>query len=143
MCISFLNPFPVLYLRVKYVRYNRNFLLQFLSPCKAKPPSLSLDMIGLELLDPSSLKFFRGPGTFSFAIPPARQASIGLGFSSSTLGKGTAGSFSQIGNFATPGGSKLNSEDRFATSNRAVSVTGDTARSGPGRERTRSKRSEK
>ena len=117
-------------------------------------------MIGLEPNDPSSLKSTRGGSgrhrTSLSAIPPARKASIGLGFSPSTLGKGTAGSFNQMDNFATQGGSKLNSEDRFAASNRAASVTGDTgmpfealpigltptARSGPGRERT-GKKSEK
>ncbi len=126
-----------------------------MSLCKEKPPSLPpLDMIGLEPNDASSLTLTRGGSgrhrTSSSAIPPARQASIGLGFS-------PRGSFNQMGNFATQGGSKLNSEDRFAASNRAVSVTGTTgmpfgarpigltrtASSGPGRERTRSKRGEK
>jgi len=126
-----------------------------MSLCTEKPVSSPLDKFALELLDPSLFNLFRSPGchrTSSFAIPPARQAFIG-GFLPSTLGKGTAGSFNQMDNFATQGGSKLNSEDRFAGCNRAVSVTGTTgmpfarpigltrtAGSGPGRESTCSKR---
>jgi len=42
-------------------RYDRNTLLQFSSICKEKPAFfLSLDVIGLELLDPSSLNLACG-----------------------------------------------------------------------------------
>ncbi len=124
------------------------------------PPIPPLDVIGLETNDLSSLNLARGGSgrhrTSSSAISPAHKASIGIGFSPSTLGKGTVDSFNEMGDFATQGDSKLNNEDRFAACNRAASVTGDTgmpfealpigltriARSGPGCERT-SKRSEK
>jgi len=130
-----------------------------MSICKEKPATLPpLDAIGLEPVDQASLSMTRGGSgrhrTSSGAIPPSRQASIGLGFSPSTLGKGTS-SFNPMGNFATVGASKLSSEDRFAASARAASVSGApgmpfarpmamtrTASQG-GRERTRSKRGEK
>ena len=96
--------------------------------------------------------------TSSATLPPARQAPIGLGLSSSTMGKGVSSSFNPMGNFATGGASKLSSEDRFAASSRAASVSGaagmqfarpmpltrTASTGGPTpRERTRSKRGEK
>jgi translation initiation factor 4G len=134
-----------------------------MSICKEKPASLPpLDAIGIEPLDHSSLHLMRGGSgrhrTSSAALPPARQASIGLGFSPSTMGKGVPNSFNPMGNFGTGGPSKLSSEDRFAASSRAASVSGAagmqfqrpmaltrTASTGPTatRERTRSKRGEK
>ncbi|KAF9529696.1 hypothetical protein CPB83DRAFT_893220 [Crepidotus variabilis] len=110
-------------------RYDRDFLLQFMLICKEKPASLPpLDAIGLEPIDPSSLSMTRGGSgrhrTSSAAtLPPSRQASIGLGFSPSTLGKGA--NFNTMGQFTV--GSKLSSEDRFAASTRAASASG-----GPG-----------
>jgi translation initiation factor 4G len=97
--------------------------------CKEKPASLPpLDAIGIEPLDTSSLHLMRsGSGrhrTSSTALPPARQASIGLGFSSTTMGKGASTPYNLMGNFATGGSSKLTSEDRFAASSRAASVSG-------------------
>jgi len=112
-------------------RYDRDFLLQFMSICKEKPASLPpLDAIGLEPLDSSSLHIARGGSsrhrTSSAALPPARQASIGLGLLSSNLSKGALSSFHPMGNFATAGASKLSSEDHFAASSpsRAISVGG-------------------
>jgi translation initiation factor 4G len=54
--------------------------------CKEKPASLPpLDAIGIEPLDSSPLYIMRGRSsrerTSSVALPPAQQASIGLGFS--------------------------------------------------------------
>ena len=100
-----------------------------MSICKEKPASLPpLDAIGLEPLDSSSLHIARGGSghhrTSSAALPPACQAPIGLGLSSSSLSKGASSSFHPMGNFATAGASKLSSEDRFAASSRAVSVGG-------------------
>jgi len=102
-----------------------------MSICKGKRASLPpLDAIGLEPLDSSSLHITRASGgsgrhrTLSAALPPARQAPIGLGLSSSSLSKGASSSFHPMGNFATAGASKLSSEDRFAASGRAVSVGG-------------------
>jgi len=159
------SPLPELNQNAKEgkFRYDRDFLLQFMSLCKEKPATLPpLDAIGLEPVDHSSLGMTRGGSgrhrTSSGAIPPSRQASIGLGFSPSTLGKGANNSF-PMGNFGTVGASKLgNSDDRFAASTRAASVSGAGAMQfarpmamtrtastgGPGtRERTRSKRGEK
>ena len=88
-----------------------------------KPPSLPpLDAIGIEPLDHSSLHLMR---RLSLHIvlhlaSPARQASISLGFSPGTMGKGVP----NLGNFGTGGASKLSSEDRFAESPRATSVSG-------------------
>ena len=140
-------------------RYDRDFLLQFMSICKEKPATLPpLDAIGIEPLDHSSLHLMRGGSgrhrTSSTVLPPSRQALIGLGFAPSTMGKGVPNSFNPMGNLGT---GKLSSEDRFNAS-RATSVSGAagmqfqrpmalarTASSGPSatRERTRSKRGEK
>jgi len=107
--------------------FDRDFLLQFMSICKGKPATL--DNIGLDPanpLDQASLSRTRGGKgrhrTSSGAIPPSRQATIDLGFSPTALGKGTS-SFNPMGNFATVGASKLSSEDRFAASSRAASVS--------------------
>jgi translation initiation factor 4G len=109
-------------------------------------------MIGLEPNDSSSLHLTRGGSgrhrKSSSAIPSACQASIGLGFSPSTLGKGTVGSFNQMGNFATQDGCKLNTEDHFAVPflslaslafARLIGLTW-TASSGPGRESKRGRK---
>ncbi|KAK0212418.1 hypothetical protein DFS33DRAFT_25830 [Desarmillaria ectypa] len=155
-------------------RYDRDFLLQFMSICKEKPESLpALDAIGLEPSDQSSYPMSRGGSgrhrQSSGPVPPQRQNSTGLGFNpGSSFGKGSSSStFSMggMGNFATIGGSKLNSDDRFNISNnmRATSVSGAAAmpfggrpsqmqrtasQGGPGgapmgSNRTRSKRGEK
>ena len=61
----------------------------------------------------------------SGVVPPSRQASIGLGFTPSVLGKPGANNLFSMGNFGTMGaGSKLSSEERYANSNRAASVSG-------------------
>ncbi|KAF9485987.1 hypothetical protein BDN70DRAFT_870471 [Pholiota conissans] len=145
-------------------RYDREFLLQFMSICKEKPAMLPpLDAIGLEPTDQHHMARGGSGRKGSGAIPPQRQGSIGLGFSSNTFGgKGAGNPFGGMGNFATPGASKLNSEERFATSTRAASVSGapgmqfsggrptpmtrTASQGGPGaplRDRTRSKRGEK
>jgi len=134
-----------------------------MSICKEKPATLPpLDAIGIEPLDHSSLHLMRGGSgrhrTSSAALPPQRQASIGLGFSPGTMGKGVSNSFNPMGNFGTGAASKLSSEDRFAASSRAASVSGAagmpfarpmpmtrTASTGPmaQRDRVRSKRGER
>jgi translation initiation factor 4G len=131
-----------------------------MSICQEKPASLPpLDAIGIEPLDPSSLNLMRGGSgchrTSSAALPPAYQASTGLGFSPTTMGKGASGSYISMGNFAT-GASKLSSEDWFAASSHAASVssmpfahpmplTRTASTGGPTgtHERTHSKRGEK
>lgn len=139
-----------------------------MSVCKEKPDNLPpLDAIGLEPTDQASLTLSRGGSgrhrQGSGAVQPSRQPSVGLGFSSSGFGKpGSTNPFS-MGNFATPGASKLNSDERFnlATSGRAASVSGaaipfgrpsqmqrTASQGGPGgvpipSNRTRSKRGEK
>lgn len=109
-------------------RYDRGFLLQFMEICKEKPDNLPpLDAIGLEPNgDPPSHAMSRGGSgrhrNGSGAIPPSRQASVGLGFSSGFGKPGGATPFS-MGNF---GASKLSSDERFnlANASRSVSVSG-------------------
>ena len=110
-------------------RYDREFLLQFMSVCKERPATLPpLDAIGLEPVDHAHAMTRGGSGHHrpSSAVPPSRQASIGLGFTPSALGKPGANNLFIMGNFGTMGaGSKLSSsEERYANSNRAASVSG-------------------
>lgn len=107
-------------------RYDREFLLQFMSICKEKPDMLPpLDAIGLEPTDQLSLSMSRGGSgrhrQGSGAVAPARQASVGLGLGG--FGKPGSSNFT-MGNFAPP--SKLSSDERFnlSTSGRAASVSG-------------------
>jgi translation initiation factor 4G len=82
---------------------------------------------GLEPVDHTHAKSRGGSGHHrpSSAVPPSRQASIGLGFTPSALGKSGANNLFSMGNFGTMGtGSKLSSEERYANSNRAASVSG-------------------
>ena len=59
----------------------------------------------------------------SNAVPPSHQASVGLGFTPSALGKSGANNLFSMGNFAMMGaGSKLSSEEQYANSNHAASV---------------------
>lgn len=148
-------------------KYDREFLLQFMSICKEKPDALpSLDAIGLEPSEQGQFPMSRGGSgrRSTSAMTPAnsRQASIGLGIG--TFGKVGAPNPFSMGNFATPsGGGKLSGEERFAiSSSRAVSVGGPAglpfgrpsplvrtpSQGGPsvhpmGSNRTRSKRGEK
>jgi translation initiation factor 4G len=130
--------------------------------CRSVATLPPLDAIGIEPLDHSSLHLMCGGSgchrTSSAALPPQRQASIGLGFSPGTMGKGVSNSFNPMGNFGTGAASKLSSEDRFAARSRAASVSGAagmpfarpmpmtrTASTGPmaQRDRVRSKRGER
>ena len=98
-----------------------------MSVCKEKPATLPpLDAIGLEpLVDHAHAMSRGGSGRRpSGAAPPSRQASIGLGFNPSVLGK--PGANFSMGNFGTLGASKLSSEERYANSNRTASVSGTT-----------------
>ncbi|KZP09261.1 hypothetical protein FIBSPDRAFT_938560 [Athelia psychrophila] len=97
----------------------------FARSCKEKPDQLPpLGAIGLEPVDMFSMS--RGGSgrhrTTSMQMgPPGPLAgSIGLGIGNFAK---PGGSFS-MGNFATPGGTGKSSEERFAASNRAVSVGG-------------------
>ncbi|EPQ55181.1 hypothetical protein GLOTRDRAFT_61048 [Gloeophyllum trabeum ATCC 11539] len=98
-------------------RYDRDFLLQFMSICKEKPDHLPpLDAIGLEPVGPDHYMTRGGSGrgnrSSSMGTPPLmRQASVGLGISNF----GKPGGFA-MGQFATPS-SKLSSEERFAMAN--------------------------
>ncbi|SJK97983.1 uncharacterized protein ARMOST_01239 [Armillaria ostoyae] len=104
-------------------RYDRDFLLQFMSICKEKPDSLpALDAIGLEPSDQINFPMSRGgPGRHrqcSGAVPPQRQNTTSFGFNpGSSFDKGGSSStfsMGDMGNFATSiGGSKLNSDERF------------------------------
>src|ERR1700723_334432 len=113
------------------VRYDREFLLQFMLICREKPDMLPpLDAIGLEPADQHYPMSRGGSGSrrpnSTMAPPNIRQASIGLGLGSFSKSN-TSNPFS-MGNFGTPSaGGKLANEDRFATSGgRTVSVGGPT-----------------
>ncbi|KZP29676.1 ARM repeat-containing protein [Athelia psychrophila] len=104
-------------------KYDRDFLLQFMSVCKEKPDRLPpLDTIGLKPVDQFSTS--RGGSgrhrttSMQMGPPGPRAGSIGLGIGNFAK---PGGSFS-MGNFATPGATGKSSEERFAASNRAVSV---------------------
>ncbi|KAL0571793.1 hypothetical protein V5O48_010167 [Marasmius crinis-equi] len=144
-------------------RYDRDFLLQFMSICKEKPDMLPpLDAIGLEPADNSSFGLSRGGSgrhRINSGATPSRQPSLGLGFGKS----GPGSSFSGMGNFATSNNAKLTSEERFQLANggRSASVGGPgglpfnrpgpmqrtASQGGPGgnmdNRRTRSKRGDK
>ena len=98
-----------------------------MSVCKERPATLPpLDAIGLEPVNHAHAMTRGGSGHHrpSSAVPPSRQASIGLGFNPSALGKPGANNLFSMGNFGTMGaGSKLSSEERYANSNRAASVS--------------------
>ncbi|KAI5116077.1 hypothetical protein M0805_003834 [Coniferiporia weirii] len=111
-------------------RYDRDFLLQFMSVCKEKPDNLPpLEAIGLEPSDQSHSMGRGGSGRRGVSGgmgPPmstaARQASVGLGLGGlNGFGK-SASSFAAMGSFSAP--NKLSSEERF---NRSSSMSG-----GPG-----------
>ena len=103
-------------------RYDREFLV-----CKERPVALPpLDAIGLEPVDHTHAMSRGGSGHHrpSSAVPPSRQALVGLGFAPSALGKSGANNLFSMGNFAVIGaGSKLSSEEQYANSNRAASVS--------------------
>ncbi|KAG7091123.1 hypothetical protein E1B28_010177 [Marasmius oreades] len=148
-------------------RYDREFLLQFMSICKEKPDMLPpLDAIGLEPADTSQFKMSRGGSGHHGMKNGGRQASLGslsFGGASGFTKPGSGPSFGGMGNFATANTAKLTSEERFQLSNggRSVSVGGPGAspfarpaqmqrtasQGGPGgnmdNRRTRSKRGEK
>ena len=141
------------YLLTRFVRYDRDFLLQFMAICTEKP-DVPLDVIGLEAVgeQPHYPMTRGGSGrhrTSSAAMPPpvSRQASM------SGFKPGTPGGFT-MGNFSTPT-SKMTSEERFAMSQRSTSTTATgsgmpfgrpgqmtrtSSQGGPGSNRTRSKR---
>ncbi|KAI0691915.1 hypothetical protein BC835DRAFT_1528459 [Cytidiella melzeri] len=108
-------------------RYDRDFLLQFMSICKEKPDSLPpLDAIGLEPSDQSYPMSRGGSGRRQSSAtmgPPSsnapRQASHGLGIS---VGGKPSSSF-PMGQFSTPS-AKMSSDERFAMSSRSSSMSG-------------------
>ncbi|KAF8633421.1 hypothetical protein AX17_004592 [Amanita inopinata Kibby_2008] len=139
-------------------RYDRDFLLQFMSICKEKPESLPpLDAIGLEPVD--QLMLTRGGSgrhrQISGTSVPSRQASIGGGIP----GAGLRGQFQSMGSFTTSSSKFVPGGERFdSAGNRSVSMSGASmsfrnaplqrtaSQGGPGpmqSHRTRSKRGEK
>ncbi|EJD08038.1 uncharacterized protein FOMMEDRAFT_101459 [Fomitiporia mediterranea MF3/22] len=112
-------------------RYDRDFLLQFMSVCKEKPDNLPpLEAIGLEPSDQSHSMGRGGSGRRGVSGgmgPPSstasRQASIGLGIGALNGFGGKPGSGFAMGNFSTAP-NKLSSEERFI---RSTSMSG-----GPG-----------
>ncbi|KAJ4483157.1 hypothetical protein C8R41DRAFT_840759 [Lentinula lateritia] len=141
-------------------RYDRDFLLQFMSVCKEKPDNLpALDAIGLEPPSQPQFPIIRtqsGRGTRPGSVVRSTSVGLGAGF------KGASTPFGGMGNFGTAGSaSKLSSEERFQLANpgRTVSMSGagtpfrpqgiqrTTSSGGPGSQlhtgRTRSKRGDK
>ncbi|KAF8634712.1 hypothetical protein AX17_004122 [Amanita inopinata Kibby_2008] len=139
-------------------RYDRDFLLQFMSICKEKPESLPpLDAIGLEPVD--QLMLTRGGSgrhrQISGTSVPSRQASIAGGIP----GAGLRGQFQSMGSFTTSSSKFVPGGERFdSAGNRSVSMSGASmsfrnaplqrtaSQGGPGpmqSHRTRSKRGEK
>ena len=97
-------------------RYDHEFLLKFMSVCKERPATLPpLDAIGLKPVDHTHT-MTRGRSGYhhpSSAVPPSCQASIGLGFNPSALGKPGASNLFSMGNFSMMGAdSKLSSEEQ-------------------------------
>ena len=91
--------------------------------CKEKPDSLPpLDAIGLEPNEHQNFPITRGGShgrrTSSSAMPPARQASVGLGISG--FNKPSVNPFT-MGQFSTPTQKLATSEERFAAA--ALSAT--------------------
>ena len=89
-------------------RYDCTFPLQLMSVCKERPAILSppLDAIGLEPVDHTHAMSRGGSGHRrpSSALPPSRQASIGLlGFTPSALGKSGAKNLFSMSNLSTIG----------------------------------------
>jgi hypothetical protein len=92
--------------------------------CKERLATLPLDAIGLDPIDHThAMSRGRSGHRPSSAVPPSRQASIGQGFTSPSLGKSGANNLFSMGNFSTMPvgtGSKLSSKERYANS---VTVT--------------------
>ena len=77
-----------------------------MSVCKERPATLPpLDAIDLKPVDHTHPMSRGGSGHHrpSSAVPPLRQASNGLGFTSSALGKSGANDLFSMGNFGTMG----------------------------------------
>lgn len=120
-------------------RYDRDFLLQFMSICKEKPDNLpALDAIGLESSN-QSFPMVRSQSGRGSRPGPNMIRSSSVNMTGSNL-KAGASNFSGMGNFGTPGSSsKLTSEERFHISNRTVSMGSAGAPFGrPGIQRTAS-----
>ena len=97
--------------------------------CKEKPDSLPpLDAIGLEPNEHQNFPITRGGShgrrTSSSAMPPARQASVGLGISG--FNKPSVNPF-PMGQFSTPTQKLATSEERFAAATRSASMSGGAA----------------
>ncbi|KAI0753115.1 hypothetical protein C8Q80DRAFT_1150136 [Daedaleopsis nitida] len=126
--IGSIHPKPELNTNAKQgkFRYDRDFLLQFMAVCKEKPDSLPpLDAIGLEPTD-QTFAMTRGGShgrrTSSSAMPPSRQASVGLGISG--FKQPPPNPFT-MGQFSTPTQKLATSEERFAASSRSTSMSGN------------------
>jgi translation initiation factor 4G len=99
-------------------RYDRDFLLQFQSFCKARPPNLArLDVLGLEPRDPAVLVTRGGSGRHrnnnTLAAPLPHHSLVGPGLGGGLgFGIAAASSFGSMGNFGSR--ANLTSEERFA-----------------------------
>lgn len=110
-------------------RYDRAFLLQFMSICKDKPDTLPpLYVIGLEPFDQNYAMARGGSGRRGgFAMGPLssttpRQAAVGLGISEFKHAN------FNTGQLATEGSTNMSSEEQFAISPRLAHMPGSLAR---------------
>ncbi|GAA6010225.1 hypothetical protein JCM10207_005675 [Rhodosporidiobolus poonsookiae] len=97
-------------------RYDRDFLLQFMAVCRAKPDSLP-NLADIGMVDdgslargPSGSGFPRRGGNMGPPSVPSRSGSMQFGRTPST------GGFGGMGNFGQGSGAGMTSEQRFAAS---------------------------
>ncbi|KAF8520278.1 hypothetical protein BU17DRAFT_89283 [Hysterangium stoloniferum] len=108
-------------------RYDRDFLLQFMSICKDKPDSLpALDAIGLEAVGDTGSMGRRNSRTMPPPSGPPARTNVSLGGMFPNKTNSVSG-FHQMGQFGTPTGPKGTSEERFLASQQlARSVSAGT-----------------
>lgn len=111
------------------VRYDRDFLLQFMAICRDKPDSLpALDAIGLEPADQTGPRV-RNNSRSSMAPPSGLPNRSGIGLGGPLGAKAGSAGPGFMGQFGISSGNKLsNSEERFAASmGRSASMGGPTS----------------
>lgn len=101
-------------------RYDRDFLLQFMAVCTAKPDSLpnlaDIGMVGDDGIPARGGSFGgRNRGQMGPPSGPSRSGSSVGSFRSTSAG-GVGGAFGGMGNFGTGGGIGMTSEQRFQAS---------------------------
>ena len=112
------------------LRYDPEFLLQFMQACREKPPHLPLDALGIERVDQMSYAVtcetpggHDCPPSTGVSAPDAHSASVGPGIAG--FKRSVSSNPFVMGQFSARG-SKLTSEERFLISSgaRSASVVG-------------------